>query len=76
MKMIDEKEMMKDDMVTKLAILLIEEGKARTMTEALDTVINSETYQRLTDDKTALYYQSPRYVFDFLRNELTLGKVL
>ncbi len=74
--MIDEKEMMKDDMVTKLAVLLIEDDKAKTMTEALDTVINSETYQRLVDDKTALYYQSPRYVYDFLLNELTIGKVL
>ncbi len=74
--MIDEKEMMKDDMVTKLAVLLIEDDKAKTMTEALDTVINSETYQRLVDDKAALYYQSPRYVYDFLLNELTIGKVL
>lgn len=74
--MIDEKELMKDDMVTKLAILLIEEGKTQTMTEALDTVINSDTYLRMMDDKTALYYQSPRYVFDFLQNELAMGKVL
>lgn len=70
------KEIMKDDMVAKLAILLIEEGLAKNMTEALDTVINSETYQRVTDDKAALYYQSPRYVFEFLRNELSMGKVL
>lgn len=73
--MIDEKEIMKDDMVTKLAILLVEDNKAKTMTDALGTVINSETYQRLMDDKTALYYQSPRYVYDFLRNELVWGKV-
>lgn len=72
--MIDEKTMMKDDMVTKLAILLTEDGKAASMTEALDIVINSETYQRLMDDGTALYYQSPRYVYDFLTNELIGGK--
>ena len=71
----DEKKMMKDDMVTKLAMLLIDDGKASNMTEALDIVINSETYQRLIDDKTALYYQSPRYVYDFLLNELVMGKV-
>ncbi len=71
----DEKEMMKDDMVTKLAMLLIENGKASTMTEALNMVINSETYQRLIDDKASLYYQSPRYVYDFLLNELLTGKV-
>lgn len=72
--MTGEKELMKVDMVTKLTILLTEEGNARTMPEALDMVINSETYQRLMDDKTALYYQSPRYVYDFLRNELLFGK--
>ena len=49
-------------MVAKLALLLIEDGKASAMGDALDTVINSETYQRLMDDKSALYYQSPRYV--------------
>ncbi len=30
----DEKELMKDDMVTKLAILLIEEGKTQTKSPA------------------------------------------
>ena len=60
--MMDERQLMKDSMVTKLAILLIDDGKASSMTESLDIVINSETYQRLIDDKAALYYQSPRYV--------------
>ncbi len=72
--MIDEKQMMKDDMVAKLAILLIDNGKASSMTDALDIVINSETYLRLIDDKAALYYQSPRYVYEFLKNELITGK--
>lgn len=65
---------MKNDMVTKLAILLIEKGIAQTMTDALSTVFNSETYQRIIDEKTALYYQSPYYVYDFLQNELRTGK--
>lgn len=63
------------DMVAKLALLLIEDGKASAMGDALDTVINSETYQRLMDDKSALYYQSPRYVYDFLLNEIVTGKM-
>ena len=71
----DEKELMKYDMVAKLALLLIEDGKATAMDDALDTVINSETYQRLMDDKSALYYQSPRYVYDFLLNEIVTGKM-
>ena len=72
--MSDEKTMMKDDMVTKLAILLIQYGEASTMQDALSTVMNSETYQLLQSDKTALYYQSPHYVYDFLVNELHEGK--
>ena len=63
------------DMVAKLALLLIEDGKATAMGDALDTVINSETYQRLMDDKSALYYQSPRYVYDFLLKEIVTGKM-
>lgn len=63
------------DMVAKLALLLIEDGKASAMGDVLDTVINSETYQRLMDDKSALYYQSPRYVYDFLLNEIVTGKM-
>lgn len=62
-------------MVAKLALLLIEDGKASAMGDALDTVINSETYQRLMNDKSALYYQSPRYVYDFLLNEIVTGKM-
>lgn len=72
--MVDEKIMMKDDMVTKLAILLIQHGETSTMQDALSTVVNSETYQLLLNDKTSLYYQSPGYVYDFLVNELHEGK--
>ena len=74
--MIDEKSLMKDDMVSKLAIFLIDDRRASSMTDALSIVINSDTYQRLMDDRTALYYQSPRYVYDFLTNELRYGKAL
>lgn len=73
--MIDENELMKNDMVTKLAGLLIDRGLAETMTEALDMVINSETYEILRNEKSGLYYQSPLYVFDFLVNELSKGKI-
>lgn len=72
--MTDEKAMMKNDMVTKLAILLIEDKQSSTISQALSIVLNSDTYQLLLNDKTALYYQSPRYVYDFLVNELHEGK--
>ena len=42
---------------------------------ALRTVYNSETFKKLCDIKTGLYFQSPRYVYDFLKNEITTGKL-
>lgn len=57
---------MKNDMVAKLAGLLIDRGLAETMTEALDMVINSETYEILKNERSGLYYQSPLYVLTSL----------
>ena len=66
---------MKLDMVTNLASLLMDEQPQLTMEQALSIVINSDTYQRLQDVKTGLFYQSPRYVLSFLQTELQTGKV-
>ena len=66
---------MKLDMVTKLASLLMEDQPQLTMEQAISMVVNSDTYLRLQEDESALYYQSPRYVYSFLANELKTGKV-
>lgn len=71
----NEKDNMKLDMVKNLAVLLIDNNEANTMEQALSTVINSDTYQRLQDDVTRLYYQSPRYVYSFLENEIKTGAI-
>ena len=66
---------MKADMVKNLAILLMNQNKDMGMNEALAIVFNSDTYQKVMDDKAGLYYQSPRYVFSFLESELKNGKI-
>lgn len=71
----NEKEMMKLDMVKSLALLLMERDPQTTMEQALSTVLNSDTYQRLQNDHTRFYYQSPRYVFAFLDSELKTGSI-
>lgn len=43
--------------------------------QALRVVYNSNTYEKLCDTKTGLYFQSPRYVYDFLRHEIKTGKL-
>ncbi|MBR1520125.1 MAG: hypothetical protein IJ635_02695 [Bacteroidaceae bacterium] len=70
-----EKKQMMADMVTKLALLLMEQKSELTMEQALTIVFNSDTYQKLLDERTGLYYQSPRYVFSFLDVELKKGKM-
>lgn len=70
-----EREQMTLDMVKNLALLLQEDNPSLSMDQALLLVINSDTYQRILNDNTRLYYQSPRYVYSFLDNELKTGKL-
>lgn len=51
-----------------------EDNPSLSMDQDLLLVINSDTYQRILNDNTRLYYQSPRYVYSFLDNELKTGK--
>lgn len=66
---------MKNSMVAELTTMLMERDKDLTMEHALSLVINSDTYQKLLDNNTRLYFQSPGYVFSFLEHELKTGKV-
>ena len=68
-------EQMKLDMTKNLAVLLMEANPDLTMEQALSIVLNSDTYQRLQNDSTHLFYQSSRYVYDFLDKELKTGKM-
>ena len=64
--------MMQEDMYAELVALLMERWHY-PMATALDTLYNSETFNRLQDKNTGLYYQSPGYIYSYLENELTQG---
>ena len=66
---------MKLDMTKNLVVLLMDDNPEMTMEQALSTVLNSDTYLRLQNENTHLFYQSPRYVYDFLKTEIKTGKV-
>ena len=66
---------MKAYMVNRLAMMLLEHNEEMSMEQALSIVFNSDTYQKMMDDRTRLYYQSPMYVFAFLDEELKQGKL-
>lgn len=63
--------MMQEDMYAELIQILMEKY-GYTLEKAMDTLYNSETFARLQDASTGLYYQSPGYVYPFLNSELSL----
>lgn len=71
----NEKTEMKIDMVKNLAFLLVKQDAKLSMEQALSIVFNSDTYWKVMDEQTHLYYQSPKYVFSFLEEELKRGRI-
>jgi hypothetical protein len=62
---------MQEEMYADLIQLLMEKH-GYSIEKAMDILYNSETFSRLQDANTGLYYQSPGYVYSFLNNELFL----
>ena len=61
--------------IAKDIVLLLMEDFNMDMKTALQTLYTSDTYTKLQDTKTGLYFQSTRYVYDFLKNEIKSGKM-
>lgn len=61
--------------VARQLVQLLMERKSLTMIEAFDVLYNSDTYNKLSDTSTGLYYQSPRYVYAYLDREMTQGRL-
>ncbi|MBR5918861.1 MAG: hypothetical protein IKZ83_03045 [Prevotella sp.] len=70
----EQKQLLKDELSTELAGYLVDEYHY-TPQEAIDVLYTSETFERLQDDATGLYYQSPGYVYSFLQNEFQNARV-
>lgn len=62
-------------LVDKMACMAMEEYNM-SMAEALDLVFRSETYSKIEDLQTGLYYQSAAYNFSLLKHEVAYGKIL
>ena len=69
-----EFEYMKEGLVKDMAMLLIEE-RGMSMADALDTIYLSDTYAKLSEPATGLYYQGARYVLSFIISEIETGKI-
>ena len=71
--MTNDEQFLIESLTTELIALVMEETGVDLQT-AMDIVYRSDTYKKLLDIKTGLYFQSPRYVFDFLNSEIITGK--
>lgn len=63
---------MKEAMAADLAELLTKDF-GMSIDDALNALYNSETYAKLNDPRTGLYFQSSLYVYSILKNELISG---
>lgn len=56
-------------LTNELVAMLMEE-RGLTMEQAMDTVYNSHTFEKVERTSTGLFYQGSVYVMDMLREEL------
>lgn len=50
---------------------MLMEDKHLSLEEAMDCLFNSSTFEKLENEKTGLYYQSPVYIMDMLSEEVS-----
>ena len=63
------------ELLTRDLVVLLMERRNMTIPQALEAIYNSDTYIRLKDARSGLYFQSPGYVYDFLDKELSTGRM-
>ena len=58
-------EFMKECLSSAIITILVEE-KGMSLSSAFDLFYNSDTYNKLSNPATGLFFQSPRYVLSYL----------
>jgi len=65
---------MTESIATDLIVMLMEDFDM-DMKIAFDKLYNSETYAKVLDPKTGLYFQSSGYIYTYLKREVVTGKL-
>lgn len=64
-----EQEFLVNCLVESLTLMVMRDLNL-PLIESLEVVYNSQLYEKITDVETGLYYQSPCYNYNLLRQEL------
>lgn len=68
----EDKQFMIESLTKDLTLMLMDDY-GYDAGQALNILYNSHTYEKLENERTGLYYQSPVYVYDFLDHEIKFG---
>ena len=70
----NKEEFMIEEISKEVVLLMMQEHKM-SLEEALAALYNSDTYAFLCQLENGLYAQSTPYIYEYLENELTKGKM-
>ena len=62
--------------ITKDIIAYLMKDNNLDLPSAVSLFYNSETFEKLSDESTGLYIESSAYVYEILKVELKMGKIL
>ena len=65
---------MKEALAADLAEMIVQDYGV-SPSEALDMLYGSDTYAKLSEPATGLYFQGGRYVYSYLKHELATGVI-
>ena len=63
------------DILTRDIITLLMERQNLDMKSAFDVFYKSDTYAALNRPECGLYFQSPKYIYSIMENEMKTGKM-
>lgn len=61
--------------ITKDIVTYLMQDNNMDLSSAISLFHNSETFEKLSDESTGLYIESPAYVYEILKSEIKMGKI-
>jgi hypothetical protein len=62
--------------ITKDIVAYLMQDNNMDLPSAVNLFHNSETFEKLSDESTGLYIESSAYVYEILKLEIKMGKIL